>query len=104
MSIEAGVCDWCGTDRLLETGDERSRVQFGKLWCGTCRDGSRERFKSYDDERLNGQIEIMEEMLEQHPIRYEPPYDHFRMHMFKLDYQDEIWRMKNELEFRASEH
>lgn len=100
MSVVDGVCDYCGRDRLLETGDEQSKLQRNKLWCGTCREGSRDRYRNVADDWLQGQIDIMQEMLEQHPIRYEPPYDHFRMNLFKLDYQDEIWRMKRELEFR----
>lgn len=100
MSIKNGECDWCDRGRLLETGDERSRIQFGKLWCGTCRAGSEERYRGRDTEFLTGQIEIMEEMLAQHPIRYEPPYDHIRMHLFKLDYQDEAGRMRREIGYR----
>lgn len=103
MSIREGICDWCGRGRLLETGDETSRVQLGKLWCGQCRAGSKERYKNHTDKFLEGQIKIMEELLEQHPLQWEPPYDHPRMHMFKLDNQDEVWRMTKELEFRRQD-
>ena len=105
MSIKTGSCDWCGEGEgwLLSTGDERSVIQFGKLWCGVCREGSRERYKNCDDAWLIGQIEINEEMLRQHPIRWDGPHDHFRMHMFKLQTSDETWRMKNELEYREKD-
>ena len=103
MSIREGVCDWCGRERLLETGDERSKVQGNKLWCGTCRGGSAARYQHSSDDWLRGQIKIAEEMLEQHPLRWEEPYDHIRMHLFKLDYHDEIWRMKRELEMREAD-
>lgn len=103
MSIAEGVCDWCGRERLLETGDERSKVKFGKLWCGTCRAGSKRRYRDWPSRDLEAQINISQEMLEQHPLMWEPPYDHFRMHLFKLDVSDEIWRMKSELNFRKED-
>lgn len=103
MSIAEGVCDWCGRERLMETGDERSKVQFGKLWCGNCRAGSKERYKNYRDVDLTWQINMIGQMLEQHPLQWEEPYDHTRMHLFKLDCSDEMWRMKNELEYRSQD-
>ena len=103
MGVVDGVCDYCGRDRLLETGDEQSKLQRNKLWCGTCRAGSLDRYRSYSDENLQGQIDIYKAMLEQHPLRYEEPYDHFRMNLFKLDCQDEMWRMNKELEWRRED-
>lgn len=105
MTIREGVCDYCGGGEhfLLSTGDERSQIQFGKLWCGTCREGSRQRYIKHPTDWLKEQIEIAEEMLAQHPIQWEPPYDHIRMHMFKLDASDEIWRKKQELKFRLND-
>ena len=100
MSIRKGVCDYCGLGRLLETGDERSQIQFGKLWCGTCRKGSKARYKERDTPHLEGRIDFINEMLEQHPLQWEAPYDHFLMHNFKLTQSDEMWRMRRELEFR----
>lgn len=105
MTIAEGICDYCGEGEgwLLCTGDERSQIQFGKLWCGVCREGSRQRYVKWPNRGLSGQIEVFEEMLEQHPLRWEPPYDHPRMHIFKLKCQDEIWRMKQELEYRGQD-
>lgn len=110
MSIAEGVCDYCGRGHLLETGDEGSQIQLGKLWCGTCRAGSKERYANYESKRIQGQIDIMREMLEWHPLQWDKPGypdvkpDHFRMHMFKLDYNDEAYRMERELEFRESDN
>lgn len=103
MSVRDGTCDWCDRGRLMDTGDERSLIQFGKLWCGVCREGSRERYKNVGDDWLTGQIEIIEELLEQHPIVWEGHRDHMRMHLFKLDNYDEQYRMQCELEFRHKE-
>lgn len=103
MSIRKGVCDYCGLGRLLESGDESSQIQFGKLWCGTCREGSKARYEERDNEFLSYRISLITEMLEQHPLQWEEPYDHFLMHNFKLMQSDEMWRMKQELEFRSED-
>lgn len=103
MSIREGVCDWCGRERLLETGDERSQIQFQKLWCGTCREGSKARYEGRDTRHLEARISLITEMLNQHPLQWEEPYDHFLMHNFKLTQSDELWRMKRELELRSED-
>lgn len=103
MTVSDGKCDYCARERLLETGDERSRVQRGKLWCGTCRGGSEDRYQGLDNHWLEAQIAFSEEMLAQHPIVWEGDRDHFRMHLFKLDVSDEVWRMKRELEYRKND-
>lgn len=101
MSINEGICDWCGRERLMETGDEMSKIQFRKLWCGACRAGSKARYEGQSDEFLQSWIDNATEMLEQHPLQWEEPYDHSWMHLFKLDTSDEIYRKRNELEFRS---
>lgn len=106
MSADEGVCDYCGRGRLMETGDERSVINpGGKLWCGTCREGSRDRFKSFNDRTLEALAKGCKAALENDPIRWDDQEnpETLEERAMKLGYQDEGWRIERELSLRAGE-
>jgi hypothetical protein len=108
VTVREGACDYCERDRLLDTGDERSIMNHGlKLWCGGCREGSRDRYRDAPDELMRKMKLRFEALLEASPIRWgtDPvaPVETFEERAQKLWWLDEGWRIKNELEYRELE-
>lgn len=106
-----GFCDFCGSGGgyLLTVGDEHSVVFYldddpaPKVWDGRCPEGSRVYFKRFDSPKIVELIQKSVEVLEEDPIRFEPPYDDPKTRLRKVYISQEVERAKRELLYRLDE-
>lgn len=101
------TCDFCKS--AYDPNDEEYSLVFyfegTKVnWDGYCREGSKIYFSDYDTDFLTSLLALSEQVLEEDPIRYQPPFDSLETHARKIFISNEIWRGTQEVNYRILEN
>lgn len=102
MSINNGICDFCGSQSDDDGVKVIIRTDSGNqlLWDGLCREGSAFYFKHLDTEDIVDLVNRSDELMEEDPISDD---DNYETRTRKLWIEDDAWYGRQEIMFRVVE-